>query len=144
MGTSRPSPDQRPDAPREWAHRNSASLRQRGTQNQPACFSRDAFFVAHVIHVNGGIALKFVQAVNGAKINGFGVIVMACCSVSDGYFHLANWIDRHGRALLLALILRRQEVFPRAASNWQLLFLKSRTERGNPTIVRNARLIKDD
>ena len=59
------------------------------------------FFVTHVIHVNGGIALKFAQAFNGAEIKGFRMIIMAGSGISNADFHFANWINRHGRALLL-------------------------------------------
>jgi hypothetical protein len=53
-------------------------------------------FVAHVVHVNSGIALKLLQAVNGAEIERFRMIVMAGSSISNADFHFADWIDRHG------------------------------------------------
>ena len=55
------------------------------------------FFVAHVIHVNGGVALKLMQAVNGAEVERFSVIVMTGRGVGNADFHFANRIDRHGR-----------------------------------------------
>jgi hypothetical protein len=57
---------------------------------------RDPLFVAHVVHVNSGIALKLLQAVNGTEIERFRMIVMAGSSVSNADFHFADWIDRHG------------------------------------------------
>jgi hypothetical protein len=62
--------------------------------------SSNPLFVAHFVHVGCRIALKFVQAVNGAEIERFRMIIMAGCGISNADFHFANWVDRQG--LLLA------------------------------------------
>jgi hypothetical protein len=60
------------------------------------CALRNPLFVAHVIHVNGGITLKFVQTINGTEIERFTVKVMAGSGVGNTDFHFADWIDWHG------------------------------------------------
>jgi hypothetical protein len=62
---------------------------------------RNTLFVTHVVHVDRGVALKFPQAVNGAEIESFRMIIMAGSGISNADFHFANWIDRHGRDLPL-------------------------------------------
>jgi hypothetical protein len=61
------------------------------------CALSNPFFVAHVIHVNSGVALKFVQAINGTEIKRLTVKVMAGSSISNADFHFADWIDWHGK-----------------------------------------------
>jgi hypothetical protein len=58
--------------------------------------SGNPFFVAHIIHVNGGVTLKFVQAINGTEIKCFTVKVMAASSIGNADVHFADWIDWHG------------------------------------------------
>jgi hypothetical protein len=57
---------------------------------------RNPFFVPHIIHINGGIALKFVQAINGTEIKRLTVKVMAGSRIGNTDFHFADWIDWHG------------------------------------------------
>jgi hypothetical protein len=72
---------------------------------------RNPLFVTHVVHVDSWVTLKFVQAVNGAEIERFRMIVMAGCGISNADFHFADWIDRHGRALLINGIHKWMKMF---------------------------------
>jgi hypothetical protein len=81
--------DQKVSAPAEKA---SAS-RLSGLYSRSACY---ALFVTHIVHVDGRVTLKLAQAVNGAEIERFRMIIMAGSGISNTDFHFADWIDRHG------------------------------------------------
>ena len=94
----------------------------------------NTLFIPHFVHVAGGIALKFAQAFDGAEIECFCMIVVAGSSIGNADFHFADWIDRHGRALLILMIPKGGEMFPeKAFSNQHSAFSQNSSaadERG--------------
>jgi hypothetical protein len=73
-------------------------------------------FVAHVVHIARGVPLKLAQAIDGAEVESFRVIVVAGGCVSNADFHFADWIDGHGRFLPLTVIRKSEETFAQEQS----------------------------
>src|SRR5262249_22089337 len=61
--------------------------------------------------------LKCVQAINGAKIQSFRMIVMAGGCVSDSDFHFADRVDRHGTPSLINVMPKPERNVSRRRSD---------------------------